>query len=93
MTYTQEVRDLFRVSIVTDIVPPDEHEDSCAWLDSRGEECCTCTPVERFYLGRRALPQEGLEGVNLTGYCKSLQQLEDFCRQRIDHFRREASIG
>jgi hypothetical protein len=89
VTYTQEVRDLFRLSVITDIVPPDEHEDGCAFLGD-GEERCTCAPVSRYYLGRRAVPQDGIEGVNLTGYCESLAQLEDQCRRRIDQFRRDS---
>jgi hypothetical protein len=89
MTYTQEVRDLFHLSIIADVVPPDELEDGCAFV-SDSQERCTCTPVSRYYLGRRAVPGDGIEGVNRTGYCESLAQLEDQCRCRIDQFRRDA---
>jgi hypothetical protein len=86
-SYTKEVRDLFGVSLVTDLLV--EHDD-CDFLNSKGEEPCSCPAAPQYYLGRRPDPEMGGRIFVVAGPCTSLSELEAQCERRIDYFRKEA---
>jgi len=89
-SFTQEVRDLFGVSLVTDLVV-EHHSDECR--DSTGRvrgHRCTCTTVSYYYLGHRSIPEEGIEKVRITPTFQGLAFLEEYCEQNISHVRMQA---
>ena len=88
--FATEVRDLFGASLLTDRVIPDEHENGCVYMLSGGEERCTCPFVPVFYLGQRAIPEVGFEGMHVTGSYASLDELDAYCEREIDAFRARA---
>lgn len=91
-SFTQEVRDLFHVSLVTDLVV-EHHSDECR--DSIGRvrgHRCTCPTVSYHYLGHRAIPEEGIEKVRITPTFQGVPFLEQYCEQNIGVLRAQAKI-
>jgi hypothetical protein len=90
-SFTQEVRDLFGVSLVTDLVV-EHHSDECR--DSTGRvrgHRCTCPTVSYHYLGHRAIPEEGIENLRITPTFQGVAFLEEYCEQNISRLRTQAS--
>jgi hypothetical protein len=85
--FIQEVRNLFQVSVVTDVTVY-EHTDQC--LQDRGERPCRCPVVRIFYIGRRAEPEHGLERLGITPSFLALAELEAYCENNIERLRSKA---
>jgi len=83
-SFTQEVRDLFHVSLVTDLVV--EHQSD----DCSDSECCSCPTARYYYLGHRAIPEAGIEKVRITPTFPGLAFLDEYCEQNISRFRMQA---
>jgi hypothetical protein len=84
-SFTQEVRDLFHVSLVTDLVV--EHQSD----DCRDSRRCSCPTTSYYYLGHRAVPKEGIEKVRITPTFQGLAFLEEYCEQNIRVLRAQAN--
>ena len=84
-SFTQEVRDLFHISLVTDLVV--EHQSD----DCSDSECCSCPTARYYYLGHRAIPEAGIEKVRITPTFPGLALLDEYCEQNIGRFRMEAN--
>jgi hypothetical protein len=90
-SFTQEVRDLFGVSLVTDVVV-EHHTDDCRYSTERiPAHRCSCSTVSYYYLGLRPIPEEGIEKVRITPTFTELTFLEMYCEQNISRFRMQAS--
>jgi hypothetical protein len=85
--YIQEVRNLFQVSVLTDVTVY-EHTDQC--LQARGERPCRCPVVPIFYIGRRAEPEHNLKGLGITPSFLTLVELEAYCENNIERLRSKA---
>jgi hypothetical protein len=91
-SFTQEARNLFSVSLVTDLVV-DRHTEACLERSQEGERGhCRCAPARYFFLGQRAIPQEGVERFSVSPMFDSLALLELCCEQNIHTLRLQAKI-
>ena len=89
-SFTQEVRDLFGVSLVTDLIV-DRHTEACLELSQEGSRGhCRCSPVPYYFLGQRAIPQEGIKRYSVCGMFDSLSALEHYCEANIHSLRAQA---
>jgi len=88
-SFTQEVRNLFGVSVVTDLVV-EQHTDRCRDLAERPGHRCSCVAARYYYLGLRPILEEGIEKVRITPTFTELGFLEDYCEQNIGRFRTQA---
>src|SRR5260370_11046444 len=85
--FIQEVRNLFQMSVVTDVTVY-EHTDECCHY--RGERPCRCPVVPLYYIGRRAEPEHGLERLRITPTFLTLSELDAYCEENIDRLRAKA---
>ncbi len=90
-SFAQEVRDLFGVSLVTDLIV-EHHSDDCRDATERipGYRC-SCPTASYYYLGHRAIPEEGIEKVRITPTFPGLAFLDEYCEQNISRLRIQAS--
>jgi hypothetical protein len=88
-SFTQEVRNLFGVSLVTDLIV-EQHTDKCRDLADRPGHRCSCSPALYYYLGRRPIPEEGIEKVRITPTFQGLAFLEAYCESNIHSLRAQA---
>ena len=85
--FIQEVRNLFRMSLVADVTVH-EHADECRF--NRGERPCVCPTAPLYYIGRRSQPEYGLERLSVTPTFFTLGELEVYCEMNISHLRARA---
>jgi hypothetical protein len=88
-SFTQEVRNLFGVSVVTDLIV-EQHTDRCRDLAERPGHRCSCAAARYYYLGHRPIPEEGIEKVRITPTFQELAFLEDYCESNIHSLRAQA---
>lgn len=89
-SFTQEVRNLFGVSLVTDLVV-EHHSDDCRYSTERVRgHRCSCPTASYYYLGHRPIPEEEIEKVRITPKFSGLAFLEEYCEQNINRLRMQA---
>jgi hypothetical protein len=89
-SFTRQVRNLFGVSLVTDLIV-DRHTKECLELSQEGSHGhCHCSPVPYYFLGHRAIPQEGVERLSVSPMFESLSGLEHYCEANTHSLRAKA---
>jgi hypothetical protein len=91
-SFTQEVRNLFGVSLVSELIV-DRHTEECSELSQEGSRGhCHCSPMPYYFLGQRAIPQEGVKRFSVCGMFDSLSALEHYCESNIHSLRAQAKV-